>query len=138
MKRLALLGVSVLILAACGGGGGGSSAADQAKAAYTSFFTTKSSLAAHVALLQNGPQFKSVIQGFLANPLASGVSATVSKVTLQGADKAKVVYSVKIAGASLGNQTGYAVLQGGKWKVADATLCKLVSLAGSTPSACKK
>ena len=111
---------------------------DQIKAAYTGFFTSKSSLAAHVALLQNGAKFKSVIQVFLGNPLASSVSATVSNVTLQGADKAKVVYSVKLSGFALNNQTGYAVLQGGKWKVADATVCGLVSLDGiGTPAACK-
>jgi hypothetical protein len=128
---------AVLFLAACGGGGG-NSATDQIKAAYTGFFTPKSSLAAHVALVQNGPKFKSVIQGFLGNPLASSVSATVSKVTLQGAAKAQVVYSVKISGFALNNQTGYAVLQGGKWKVADATLCGLLSLDGTgAPAVCK-
>jgi hypothetical protein len=136
VKRAASIVCVVLFLAACGGGGG-SAETDQIKAAYTGFFTTKTSLAAHVALMENGEKFKPVIQSFLSKPQASGVSATVSSVTLQGANKAKVVYTVKIAGFSLANQTGYAVLQGGKWKVADATLCALVSLAGTTPSACK-
>ena len=135
MKRPAVIVCALLLLAACGGGG--DSAADQAKAAYTSFFTTKTSLADHVALLENGPKFKTVIAGFIRSPLASSVSATVSKVTLQGAAKAEVVYSVKISGFSLDDQIGYAVLEDGKWKVASATLCGLVSLAGSTPPACK-
>ena len=134
MKRAAVIVCAVLLLAACGGGG--SSTTDQIKAAYTGFFTTKTSLAAHVALMENGAKFRPVIQSFLSNPLASGVSATVSSVTMQGEDKAKVVYSVKVAGISLTNQTGYAVLQDGKWKVADATLCGLVSLAGSPPAVC--
>ena len=134
MKRLVLIGACALALAACGGGGG-NSAEDQIKAAYTGFFA-KGSLADHVALLQDGPKFSSVIQGFLGNPLATSVSATVSSVKLQGADKAEVVYSVKISGLSL-DQTGYAVLQGGKWKVASATLCGLLSMDGvGAPAVC--
>ena len=134
MKRLVLLGACTLVLAACGGG---NPAIDQIKAAYTGFFTSKGSLAAHVALVQDGAKFESVIQSFLSNPLANGVSATVSGVTLQGANKAKVTYTVKIAIGSLKDQTGYAVLEDGKWKVADETLCGLVSLAGTPPPACK-
>ena len=65
------------------------------------------------------------------------MSVVVSSVTLQGANKAKVVYTVKLGGAGLPKQTGTAVLQNGTWKVGDASLCKLVSLQGSTPSACK-
>ena len=37
----------------------------------------------------------------------------------------------------LPKQTGTAVLQDGTWKVGFASLCKLVALQGSTPSACK-
>ena len=137
MKRAAGIVCAVLFLAACGGGGG-NSATDQIRAAYTGFFTAKSSLAAHVALMQDGPKFKSVVKSFLGNPLASSVSATVSKVTMQGAAKAKVIYSVKISGFALDNQTGYAVLQGGKWKVADSTLCGLLSMDGiGAPAVCK-
>jgi hypothetical protein len=135
MKRAAVIVCAVLLLAACGGGS--NPAIDQIKAAYTGFFTTKTSLDAHVALVQDGAKFRSVIQSFLSNPLANGVSATVSSVTMQGANKAKVVYTVKIALGSLKDQTGYAVLEGGKWKVADSTLCGLVSLTGTTPAACK-
>ena len=65
------------------------------------------------------------------------MSATVSSVTLQGSNKAKVVYVVKFAGSSLPQQTGSAIRQSGAWKVADASLCKLVALQGSTPAICK-
>lgn len=136
MKRLVLIGACALLLAACGGGGKSDDAA-QVKQAWASFFSTHGSVADHVALLQNGPKFKSVIQGFLGNPLASGAKATVSSVTLQGANKAKVVYSVSIAGVSLGDQTGYAYKVGDKWKVGSASLCQLISLSGSTPPVCK-
>jgi hypothetical protein len=135
MKRLGSLAACTLVLAACGGGG--NSATDEIKAAYTGFFTTKTSLDDHVALMEKGEKFRPVIQSFLSNPMANGVSATVSSVTMQGANKAKVVYTVKVSGFSLANQTGYAVLEDGKWKVADSTLCGLVSLAGTPPAACK-
>ena len=57
-------------------------------------------------------------------------------MSLEGADKAKVVYSVSLGGASLPTQTGSAVRENGTWKVGDASLCKLISLQGSTPPAC--
>jgi hypothetical protein len=139
MKRIAVIVCAVLLLAACGGGGhkssGGNTPQDQIKAAYESFFSTKGSVDAHVALLQDGARFKSLIQQFL--PQASGVTATVSKVTLHGANNADVVYSVKISGFSLSNLTGGAVRQGGKWKVAFGSLCRLVALSGSPPPICQ-
>jgi hypothetical protein len=137
MRRLLPIGACVLVLVVAGCGGGGNSAEDQIKSAYTSFFSSKGSLTDHVALMENGAQFAPVIKSFLNNPLAKGVSASVSSVTMQGPKKAKVVYTVKISLGSLSNQTGYAVLEGGTWKVADVTLCGLVMLTGSTPSACK-
>jgi hypothetical protein len=140
VKRFALLLVAVLALAACGGGkksASGPSAEAQIKSAYVEFFSSKTSLSDRVALLQNGPKFKTVVRSFASNPLAKNVSATVSSVTLQGANNAKVVYVVKFAGSSLPEQTGTAVRQNGTWKVGSASLCKLIALQGSTPSACK-
>ena len=51
-------------------------------------------------------------------------------MTLQGADKAKVVYTVKLGSAGLPKQNGTAVRQNGTWKVGYASLCRLVALAG--------
>ena len=141
VRRLALVLVVGLSLAACGGSShpntGGPDPQTQIKAAYTKFFAPGTSLSDRVALLQNGSRFKSVVKAFASNPLAKQASATVSSVTLQGANKAKVVYSVKLGSAALGTQNGTAVRQNGTWKVGYASLCKLVSLAGSTPSACR-
>jgi hypothetical protein len=145
VKRLALvlvLASAAIGLAACGSGKkstttNGPSAQEQIKSAYLKFFSSKSSLSERTALLQNGAKFKSVIQGFANNPLAQNVTATVSSVTLQGADNAKVVYVVKFGGTSLPKQTGTAVLENGTWKVGDASLCKLVALGGTTPATCK-
>ena len=138
VKRLALLGVLVVCaLAACGGGSGGSSSTAQIKSAYATFFSGKSTVPQRVAVLQDGSRFQSVVQSFASNPAAKNVTVDVSSVTLEGANKAKVVYAVKLAGASLPKQTGTAVRQNGKWKVGYPSLCRLVALSGSTPSACK-
>ena len=148
MRRLALLLVAGLVLAACGGGGGhkasptttaSSAAADRAQitSAYEQFFSAKTPVTDRIAVLQNGPQFKQVVEAFASNPLAKHVTATVSSVSLEGPNKAKVVYQVKLAGSSLPTQKGTAVRQNGTWKVGDASLCKLIALQGSTPSACK-
>jgi hypothetical protein len=143
VRRLALVLVVVLMagsLAACGSGkksASGPSAQDEIKTAYTKFFSSKTSLSDRVALLQDGSKFKTVIQGFASNPLAKNVKVTVSSVTLQGADNAKVVYVVSLGSSSLPKQNGTAVREGGTWKVGFASLCRLVALQGSTPSACK-
>jgi hypothetical protein len=112
-------------------------AKEQITTAYEKFFSGKTSLSDRVALLQNGSRFRTVIRAFASNPLAQNVSATVSSVTLKGQNDAKVVYQVKFSGSSLPKTTGTAVRENGTWKVGDASLCKLVSLGGSTPSACK-
>lgn len=143
MRRLALVVVAGLALAGCGGSSNttttNSTAAAQAeiKSAYLKFFSGKTSVPDRVALLQNGAKFKGVVASFANNPLAKNVNATVSSVTLKGPNDAKVVYTVKLGGVGLPKQTGSAVRENGTWKVGDASLCKLVSLGGSTPSACK-
>ena len=109
----------------------------QIKSDYEKFFSGRTPVSDRVAVLQNGSKFKPVIQAFARNPLAKNVNVTVSSVTLQGANKAKVVYTVKLGGARLPKQTGTAVRENGTWKVGDASLCKLVSLQGSTPTVCK-
>jgi hypothetical protein len=150
VRRLALLLLVGLALVGCGGSSKGKILVptgtvtknptverEQITTAYEKFFSGSTSLSDRVALLQNGPEFRPVIKAFASNPLAKNVSVNVSSVTLHGADKAKVAYQVKFAGSSLPKQTGTAVRQGGKWKVGFASLCKLVSLGGTTPSACK-
>ena len=142
MRGLALLVPVLLVLAACGGSShptssSGPDAQAQIKSAYVKFFSSKTDVSEKTKLLENGEQFKPVIRAFASNPLASNVSATVSSVTLEGQNKAKVVYVVKFAGASLSKQTGVSVRENGTWKVGDASLCKLIALGGTTPSACK-
>jgi hypothetical protein len=138
VRRLGVVLVLGLALAACGGSGGGTpDASAQVKSAYTKFFAPDTSLSDRVAVLQDGSRFKSVVQQFASNPLAKNVRVTVSSVEVQNGGKAKVVYTIKFGNTSLGQQAGTAVLQNGTWKVGFASLCKLVALAGPAPSACK-
>jgi hypothetical protein len=142
VRRLALVVVAGFALAGCGGSSHPSTTSSTANAqaqirsAYEQLFSPKTSLDDRIAVLQNGPRFKTVVAGFASNPLAKKVSVDVSRVQMQGGNKAKVVYTVKFGGTSLPTQTGSAVLQNGTWKVGFASLCKLVALGGSTPSAC--
>jgi hypothetical protein len=149
--RIPLVLLAVVLagaLAACGGGHTGTStttgftAADKAAitSAYEKFFSSKTATSVRVGLLQNGQQFTSEITALAQNPLASNTSATVSSVTLQGSNRAKVVYTVNIAGTAipgLKNRKGTAVRESGTWKVGAADFCALVSLGGSPPKACK-
>ena len=143
MRRLAPVLVAGLALAGCGGSSGTTTtdttaaARAQIKSAYVKFFSGKTPVSDRVAVLQNGSKFKGLVTSFANNPLAKNVNVTVSSVTLDGGDNAKVVYTVKLGGAGLPKQTGTAVRENGTWKVGYASLCKLVALQGSTPSACK-
>jgi hypothetical protein len=143
VRRLAIIAVAGLALAGCGGSmhtstsGSTADAQAQIRSAYEQFFSPQTSLADRVAVLQDGSRFKSVVAGFANNPLAKKVTVKTSTVELENGNKAKVVYTVSFGGASLGKKTGTAVLQDGTWKVGYPSLCKLVALAGSTPSACK-
>jgi hypothetical protein len=143
VRRLALVVVAGLALAGCGGPSHPSTTESTAaaraeiKSAYQKFFSGQTSIPDRVAVLQNGPKFKALVTSFANNPLAKNVSVAVSSVTLQGANKAKVVYTVKLGSAGLPKQTGTAVVENGTWKVGYASLCKLVALQGSTPSVCK-
>jgi hypothetical protein len=142
VRRIALVVVAAFALAGCGSSSHSSTtnataeAQAEIRSAYQKFFSPQTSLSDRVAVLQNGSQFKSVVQAFASNPLASKVNVTVSSVKLEGQDKAKVVYILKLGSAGLPKQTGTAVRQNGTWKVGYASLCKLVALNGSAPPAC--
>lgn len=121
-------------------------AADRAiKADWSEFFSAKTSDSKRVKLLQNGSEFAPVISAQSGSPLASQVSAKVSKVSVtKPASRATVRYSLLLAGKpALRNQKGTAVYQSGTWKVGTASFCGLLALenGGSTaslPAACRK
>ena len=111
----------------------------QITANWEKFFNSSTPLSQRVALLQNGSTFSSAIQSFSSLPLANGIGAKVTGVTVTSATMATVTYSI-VSGSTtlLGGQSGTAVLQDGTWKVGDASLCNLFKLipGGSVPAAC--
>jgi hypothetical protein len=118
---------------------GNSAAAAEITANWQKFFNASTPLSQRVALLQNGSSFSSAIDSFSKLPLANGIGAKVTGVTVTSATSATVTYSI-VSGSTtlLGGQTGTAVYQDGMWKVGDASLCNLFKLipGGSEPAAC--
>ena len=118
---------------------GNAAAAAQITANWEKFFNSSTPLSQRVALLQNGSVFSSAIQSFSQLPLANGIGAKVTGVTVNSATSATVTYSI-VSGSTtlLGGQSGTAVYQDGTWKVGDASLCNLFKLVpgGSLPAAC--
>ncbi|HTX26800.1 MAG TPA: hypothetical protein VME19_07265 [Streptosporangiaceae bacterium] len=115
------------------------SATAQITANWEKFFSASTPLSERVDLLQNGSQFSSAISAFSKLPLAGGIGAKVTGVTVNSATSATVTYAI-VSGSTtlLGGQTGTAVYQDGTWKVGDASLCGLFKLVpgGTLPAAC--
>lgn len=109
---------------------------------WIAFFNPKTPMAKRVSLLQNGSAFASNIQSSASFPGASSASAKVTKVTVTSATQANVTYSILLLGSpvpGLTNTKGVAVLEGGTWKVGDASFCVLLTLenSGKPPTVCK-
>ncbi|MQY18695.1 hypothetical protein [Nocardia macrotermitis] len=158
----ALVAVGASVLAGCGSSNSSSSSSTTAAAAssaaattasagtkadaattqavtevFTKFFDAKTSAADKATLVEKGDVFAPVLQAQASNPQAQGTSATVSAVTLSDPTHATVTYSIVMGGTPvLPNQTGKAVQDGGKWKVAAATFCQLLTMQGGKSAAC--
>jgi hypothetical protein len=116
-----------------------SAAAAEITANWQKFFASSTPVAQKVTLLQNGSTFAGAITALYKLPIASGIGAKVTKVTVTSPTSATVVYDITSGGTPLlSGQTGTAVYQGGTWKVGDASLCSLIKLVpgGSAPAAC--
>ncbi|HTW07743.1 MAG TPA: hypothetical protein VME46_09540 [Acidimicrobiales bacterium] len=100
---------------------------------WKAFFSSKTPVPEKVKLVQDGPEFAKVIAAQSKMPMAQGVAATVSNVTLnKSLTQAKVTYTVTIQGqAALKNEPGTAILQDGVWKVGAQSFCALLALEGS-------
>jgi hypothetical protein len=119
--------------------GGNGAAVAQITANWEKFFASSTPASEKATLLQNGSTFEPVINALINFPLASGLGAKVTNVTLNSATTATVKYDLTANGQGLlPGQTGTAILQGGTWKVGDASLCGLFKLipGGTVPSAC--
>jgi len=118
---------------------GSSAAAAEITANWEKFFNASTPTAERVKLLQNGAAFAAAITAFSQLPLAGGIGAKVTAVSVTSATTATVTYGL-VAGSTtlLGGQKGTAVYQDGTWKVGDASLCGLFKLipGGSVPAAC--
>jgi hypothetical protein len=131
--------------ASSGGSGTGTStgAAAQIKTNWEKFFAASTPASERVKLLQNGDKFASAIGSFASNPLAQGISSKVSAVSGITATNATVTYDIDAAGQTMASkQSGKSVLEGGVWKVSDASFCSLLSSAAplmnlTVPAACK-
>jgi hypothetical protein len=103
------------------------------------FFSASTPTAERVTLLENGSAFGSAISAFSKLPLAGGIGAKVTGVTVTSATSATVTYNIVSGNTTLlSGQTGKAVYQDGTWKVGDASLCGLFKLVpgGTLPAAC--
>jgi hypothetical protein len=97
--------------------------------AWETFLSSNTKSAAAVALLENGDQLGQALKKARQEDKATGGkrSAHVKKITFTSATNATVNYILHAAGQVL-NSAGTAVLQDGKWKVSEVTLCTLVVL----------
>ena len=121
-------------------GGGSADAATVAavKNAYEKFFSPDTPEGVSLGLLQNGPKFKSTIDQQAQGSMAGGASVKVSTVSLVSANTAKVSFTIYVnKQPMLQNQPGYAIKDGGTWKVSEYTFCSLLTLEGSPPAECK-
>lgn len=122
-----------------GASGSPASAATRAaiSKAYEALFGTKATLAQSVGSLQNGKSFKSTIVAESKKPAAKGSGAKVTAVSMRSPNVAKVTFTIYSNGKpALPNARGFAVRQGGRWRVAAQTFCQLLSLQNNAPQAC--
>jgi Tfp pilus tip-associated adhesin PilY1 len=121
--------------------GSSGNAADVAaiKDAYRLLFAISTPLDKSVSLLQDGEAFRATLTEESKTTYAKQASATVSKVDVTSPNRATVTFSILLNGSPiLPNQKGYAVREGGVWKVAGVTFCGLLAAQGNPPAACTR
>ena len=107
------------------------------KKAYETALNYKTPPAAVVPLLQDGAEFEPALQALAAQAQTTKLSVTVSSVALQSPNTAIATFTIYTNGSAVVKDTpGYAVREGGTWKLAGITFCGLVSQTGTPPPAC--
>ena len=107
------------------------------KHAYETFFNYHTSLAVATTLIQHSTALRTLLQAQSVAARTQKPTAVVSAVTVLSSTVAKVVWTLSVGGSpTLPNTSGFAVKEGGKWKVSAQTFCALVSLAGTPPAVC--
>src|SRR5215213_4577886 len=161
VRRLVLATLVVALIAAgCGGDdddGGGDDASsktteestttttineqaaiDEITTNFVAVFNPQLTLDERVSFLEDGQELKQLVdeQYKILGPQATSASAQVDKVTLNDDGTANVEFQILLNGAPVVPTSGTAVLKDGKWLVSKATVCDLISLAGTTPDEC--
>jgi hypothetical protein len=117
----------------------GSSATKAVEKVYSLFFSTATSFAKSMAVLQHGEELCPSLAA--VNDTSYGkqkTSATVESVRLKNPNLASVKFTIRVAGQIvLPHADGYAVRENGDWKVAADTFCQLLTLEGHPPEECK-
>ncbi len=104
---------------------------------YLRFFDPTVAESERLQLIQGGAAFSQAISQQQQSEFAKAVSVQVTKVTVGSAIKARVIFTLVLDGKpTLPNQTGYAVRENGKWKVAGTTFCGLLAAQGTPPPVC--
>lgn len=112
-------------------------AATEITTSYLRFFDPTVAQSERLPLIQGGAAFSQAMSLQEKSEFAKAVSVKVTKVTVNSANKATVIFTLLREGSpALPNQTGYAVREGGKWKVAGATFCSLLAAQGAPPPVC--
>lgn len=105
---------------------------------WKNFFAASTPLKTRESLLQNGSSFTQPIQEEFTELSSQASSAVISNVDVENSSSATVSYTIDLNGQPvLKDQTGKAVFVDSAWKVSDSTLCGLLSMGGSHPTACK-
>ena len=88
-------------------------------------------MATRVSLLENGPQYLSIMKKVLEAPQGATAGATVQSVAVTSTT-ANVGYTITLSGTPvLGGQKGTAVYEDGVWKVSTPSFCGLAALENS-------
>jgi hypothetical protein len=96
---------------------------------WVTFFNGKTPAATRETLVQDGPQFATVLKAQASSAQSEAAGASVQKVTLTSATQASVGYTILISGSPvLAGQKGTAVLESGTWKVSLTSFCGLLAL----------
>ena len=98
------------------------------------FFAPTATVDERVAALEGGETLRAAVEQRAFDPLQAHASAQVAKVDLVATDRAVVTYDVFLdASVALSAAQGFAVREGGVWKVSAESFCALVSLGASAP-----
>lgn len=104
--------------------------------AYEHFFSGTAAPAVSQQALQHGEAFKATLEEQAKGQYSKDSGVKVGDITMTG-QIANVTFTITSKGAPLlANIKGFAVQEGGTWKVAAMTFCMLLKLQGNPPSVC--